>query len=211
MNSEKTTSEIQENKKTTVFDKFTGFFKRSDSNNKVNITENTVNTSQSSTKGSPTGPSLKEKVIDKLDSWIKVEKSYLAFFVLLFLGMGLLFFCLFFIFSPHKFMLCCSLGSIMILTSFLFLKGTRGFLVTLLSPKRIWFSLLFVVSIVVGLSFAIGGSFIFALIFAAGQALCLVVFILSFVPGGQNGIKFIGRKLLSPFGFFFRARSYLPI
>jgi hypothetical protein len=194
--------------KPNLFNKVTDFFKRKTSTNVP--TEQSVNTTQTST-ATPQVKPLKERIIDKLDTWVKVEKSYLAFFVMLFLGIGLLFLCLFFIFSPHKFMLCCSLGSILILSSFLFLRGTRGFLEILLSPKRIWFSLLFIVSIIVGLSFAIGGNFLVALVFAAGQFLSLVVFVLSFMPGGQGGIKFIGRKLLSPFSFFWRARSYLPI
>jgi hypothetical protein len=191
-------------KKSSVFNKVTDFFKRKETTNPVE----TVNTTQTTITAPP---SFKQKVIDKLDSWIKVEKSYLAFFVMLLLGLGLLFLCIFFIFSPHKFMLCCSLGSILILTSFLFLHGTRGFLEILLSPKRIWFSLLFIVSTIVGLSFAIGGNFLIALIFASGQCLSLIVFILSFIPGGQNGISFIGKKLISPLSFFWRTRSYLPI
>jgi hypothetical protein len=198
-----TTNENPTNKKTSVLDKFTDFFSRKSTASEVNTTNTSNNATPEKT--------LKEKIIEKLDSWIKVEKSYLAFFVMLFLGFGLLFLCLFFIFSPHKFMLCCSLGSILVLSSFLFLHGTKGFLEILLSPTRIWFSLLFIVSIIVGLSFAIGGNFFIALIFAAGQFLSLIVFILSFIPGGQGGIAFIGRKLISPFSFFFRARSYLPI
>ena len=159
----------------------------------------------------------RQKTISVLQKYIEVEKSYKLFFIILSIGLGLLFLSLIFlpfiVISPQKFVMCFGLGSLTVLVSFLFMYGTVGYFEILFSKERFPFTILFLVSIILGIYFAFLDKFIFSLFCAAGQLLALVVFVLSFTPGGQTGIKFIGRALLSPFSSFwirFRGQSYLP-
>jgi hypothetical protein len=143
------------------------------------------------------------RMSDSVKSSVEVEKSYKLFFLFLSVGIGLLFFSLFFlpfvIFSPSKFVSLFSLGSIVTLSSFIFLYGTTGFIGMLLNGNRKFFTLLFISSLVLGLYFAIFQvNYIVSLILAVIQLITLIVFILSFIPGGHTGINFIGGMLLSP-------------
>ena len=112
------------------------------------------------------------------------------------------------ILSPHKFILCFGLGSLIILISFIFMLGTKDYLEKLLSPKRCIFTILFLISILFGIYFSLMGHYFLSVFCAIFQLISLIVFILSFIPGGKTGINFIGRMLSSPFTrMWIRARG----
>jgi hypothetical protein len=161
--------------------------------------------------------SCKDKLMKKLQDNIEIEKSYKTFFILLTMGLGLL--CLsliflpFIILSPHKFILCFSFGSLIILISFIFIYGTKKYFEILFSANRFLFTILFLASILLGIFLSLAGYFFFSVLCAISQLITLIVFTLSFIPGGSGGISFIGRMLSSPFSNFFmriRGQSYLP-
>jgi hypothetical protein len=143
------------------------------------------------------------RMSDSVKGSVEVEKSYKLFFLFLLIGIGLLFFSLFFLplvlFSPGKFVSLFSLGSIITLSSFIFLYGTSGFLGMLFSRERLLYTMLFIGSLVLGLYFAfIHGNYIASLVLAVTQLITLIIFILSFIPGGRNGIDLVIGMLKSP-------------
>ena len=189
--------------------------------NIFNFGNNSANLSETQEKaGEPQKPeeaSFKDKLMKKLQDNIEIEKSYKTFFILLSVGLGLL--CLsliflpFIILSPHKFILCFSFGSLIILISFIFVYGTKSYFEILFSKSRFLFTILFLSSIFLGIFLSLAGYFIFSVLCAICQLITLIVFTLSFIPGGSGGISFIWQIIKSPFaGLLIRMRgqSYLP-
>ena len=145
----------------------------------------------------------KDKIKDYLIDKIEIEKSIIIFLALF--GSGILLLFLSFIFiptiiiSPAKFSLCFSLGSLLFLTSFLFWYGTKKYFEKIFSKERFWISILFVVSIFIGCGFALGKHYLISLICSVFQLVNLVLFILTFLPGGKLGINCIKNIIKSPF------------
>lgn len=145
----------------------------------------------------------KQKILKTIEENLEVEKSYKTFSIMIFIGLGMLCLSLLFlpviIFSPSKFVMCFSLGSMIILSSFIFIYGTKSYVEKLFAKNRFVFTILFLVSIILGLYFSISGNYLISIFLAAFQLVTLVVFTLTFFPGGSTGISFIGNLLLSPF------------
>jgi hypothetical protein len=195
----------EDNSKMDILSKVKGFFKFT---NEEEIKQPQVENTQNS---------CKDRLLKKLQDNIEVEKSYQTFFILLALGLGLLCLSLMFlpviILSPYKFVSCFSFGSLLILASFIFVYGTKSYFETLFSKSRFVFTILFLTSIVLGIIFSWSEYFFFSLICSMFQLISLIVFTLSFIPGGRSGISFIGGLLSSPFTNLwmrFRGQSYLP-
>ena len=145
----------------------------------------------------------KDKIKDYLIDKIEIEKSIIIFLALFGTGILLLFLSLVFlpviIITPAKFSLCFSLGSLLFLTSFLFWYGTKKYFEKIFSKERFWISILFVVSIFIGCGFALGKRYLISLICSVFQLVSLVLFILTFLPGGKLGINCIKNIIKSPF------------
>lgn len=193
-------------------DKVKGFFKFGGETKAAESDDSKAISNDSSEENS-----WKNKLMRKLQENIEVEKSYQTFFILLMIGLGLLCVSLIFlpviIISPYKFVLCFSFGSLIILISFIFIWGTKAYFETLFSKNRFLFTLLFLSSILLGIMFAWSGYFFFSLLCSIFQLVSLIVFTLSFIPGGKVGISFIGSMLASPFTNLWmrmRGQSYLP-
>ncbi len=158
----------------------------------------------------------------KMVNLCEVEQSYTIFFIVIAVGMGLL--CLSLIFlpmvliSPQKFVSLFSLGSTIILTSFIFIYGTAEYCKKLFSESRAYISVLFLLSIIVGIYFSfIKGYYLVSLICAIIQLFTLIIFTLSFIPGGQYGISFCWSLASSPFTYIWgkitgnsNSSSFLP-
>ena len=144
----------------------------------------------------------KDKIKDYLIDKIEIEKSIIIFLALFGTGILLLFLSLVFlpviIITPAKFSLCFSLGSLLFLTSFLFWYGTKKYFEKIFSKERFWISILFVVSIFIGCGFALGKHYLISLICSVFQLVSLVLFILTFLPGGKLGINCIKNIIKSP-------------
>lgn len=202
-----------ENESGNLFNKVKGIFNL----NKSNSTLSETTKDNSITSNNQEEMSCKDKLMKKLQDNIEIEKSYKTFFILISIGLGLL--CLslmflpFIILSPHKFILCFSFGSLIILASFIFVYGTKSYFEILFSRNRFMFTILFLASIFLGIIVSLAGYFILSVLCAVGQLITLIVFTLSFLPGGSGGISMIGRMLSSPFsGIVMRigGGSYLP-
>ncbi len=147
--------------------------------------------------------SMITSVKNNLKSSIEVQTNYTTFFIIF--GIGLFFLILSFLFLPmvilfpQKFVSLFSIGSIILLSSFIFVYGTINYFGMLFEGKRWIYSFIYIGSITCGFYFSFfSPDYIFCLISAVIQVIMLIIFVLSFIPGGETGISFIlsGFKLL---------------
>ena len=163
-----------------------------------------VNISSSQNEPQDIAPKTwKDKLAIAIISKIEVEKNVTVFLALLAMGSLLLCFSIFMIpfiiTSPSKFSLCFAFGSSLVLISFLFYHGTKNYILKLFDKKRFTITVLFICSILVGIVFSIGKHYFISLLCSLFQLLSLVLFVLTFIPGGRNGINCIKRQVTSPF------------
>eukprot|EP00088_Acartia_fossae_P005880 TRINITY_DN12666_c0_g1_i1.p1 TRINITY_DN12666_c0_g1~~TRINITY_DN12666_c0_g1_i1.p1 ORF type:complete len:227 (+),score=21.47 TRINITY_DN12666_c0_g1_i1:105-785(+) len=100
----------------------------------------------------------------------------------------------FIVLKARKFSLLFSLGSLFTITSFSFLYGPWNHVRHLFSKDRLPFTLIYFLSLAGTLYFAMGlQSTVLTCIAAVAQIVALVWFIVSYVPGGQTGLKFFSK------------------
>jgi len=101
--------------------------------------------------------------------------------------------------NPRKFSLLFSLGSAFTMSSFSFLWGPYQHMVHLLSKERLPFTTIYVSTLALTLYFAMGlQSAILTPIAAVAQVVALTWFVVSYIPGGQTGLRFM-TKMCSGF------------
>jgi len=101
--------------------------------------------------------------------------------------------------NPRKFSLLFTLGSVFTLSSFSFLWGPYSHMVHLFSKERLPFTLVYLTTLIATLYFAMGlQSAILTIPAAILQVIALLWFVISYIPGGQTGLKFF-TKLFSGF------------
>ena len=176
--------------------------KKSASQNELQTRE--VNIASSQSEAIDMAPKTwKDKLALAIITKIEVERNITVFISLLALGSLLLCFSLFLIpfiiTSPSKFSLCFAFGCSLVLISFLFLHGTKNYVLKLFDKKRFTITILFICSILVGIIFSFGKHYFISLLCSLFQLLSLVLFILTFIPGGKKGINYIKRQATSPF------------
>ena len=69
----------------------------------------------------------------------------------------------------------------------------------LFDKKRFIITILFICSIFLGLIFSLGKHYFISLLCSLFQLVSLILFFLTFVPGGRYGINCIKKKMSSPF------------
>jgi len=96
--------------------------------------------------------------------------------------------------NPRKFSLLFTLGSVFTLSSFSFLWGPYSHMVHLFQRERLPFTLTYLSSLAATLYFAMGlQSALLTTVAAALQVIALVWFTVSYIPGGQTGLKFFSK------------------
>ena len=188
--------------------------------NKENIESNKIEdsnrlTTSSKEEETKNKESFRDKIANKIIDKLEVERNILLFILLILIGIGLIIFSFFLLpmimISPGKFSFCFAVGSIFILISFLFLVGTRNYVLKILDNKRIFISISFILSIFIGIGFSLGHHYFISLFCSGVQLISMIMFILTFIPGGRAGIDCIKRTLSSPFTKLFinKAKSDL--
>merc|ERR1711972_960119 len=95
--------------------------------------------------------------------------------------------------APQKFAVFFTLGSITILSSFVILNGPQAFGKQLIQKNRRPFSAAYITGLVGTLwATIIKRSFIFTAVFAILQALALLYFVCSFLPGSTSFLNLLG-------------------
>ena len=159
--------------------------------------------------------SCRDKLANKIIEKLEVERSIGVFSVLICIGIGLIILSFFLLpivlVSPKKFSFCFAVGSIFVLISFLFLVGTKNYVNKIMDNKRIFISISFILSIFIGIGFSLGNHYFISLICSGVQLISMVMFVLTFIPGGRAGIDCIKKALSSPFTKLFinKAKSEL--
>jgi len=97
----------------------------------------------------------------------------------------------FIVLKARKFSLLFSLGSLFTITSFSFLYGPWNHLIHLFSKDRLPFTLVYLSTLSGTLYFAMSlQNTVLTCLAATAQVVALVYFIVSYMPGGQKGLKF---------------------
>jgi hypothetical protein len=100
----------------------------------------------------------------------------------------------FIVLKARKFSLLFSLGSLFTIASFSFLYGPWNHVRHLFSKERLPFTLIYLTSLTGTLYFSMAlQSTVLTCIAALAQIIALVWFIVSYVPGGQTGLKFFSK------------------
>mmetsp|Transcript_29381 Transcript_29381/g.92774 ORF Transcript_29381/g.92774 Transcript_29381/m.92774 type:complete len:324 (-) Transcript_29381:55-1026(-) len=96
--------------------------------------------------------------------------------------------------APQKFALLFAFGSMTMLGSFAILKTPKVFVAGLLRREQLPFSVSYVIGLV-GTLFAtlVMRSYLYTAVFGIVQAVALLYFMASYIPGGKNVLNFIGR------------------
>jgi len=93
---------------------------------------------------------------------------------------------------PHKFALLFTAGSLCIIASLVFLRGSKTFLAHFTSWERLPFSTAYAASLLITLYVTLGiKSYILALIFSVVQMVSLASLLASYIPGGVRAIHFM--------------------
>ena len=146
---------------------------------------------------------LKDKISLKLISLLEVERNIKVFLTLLAIGTFMIvisiFLIPFIITSPAKFSLCFGVGSLLILTSFIFYLGTKAYITKLFEQRRLTITLCFLLSIFIGIFLSFGSHYFLSILCSICQFVTLIMFVLSFLPGGECGIRAIKNMISSPF------------
>lgn len=191
---------------TNVINNFTKLFGRksneteADHNNLDNIVIKT-NVNEDLEAGDNSGMLNKIKI--NIGNSIEVEKSYKTFFIVLAVGLGMLALSLIFlpfvVIQPQKFLSLFSIGSFLVLASFIFIHGTTEYFKKLFDSSRRIFTIAYLISLILGFYYAfVKGYFLISLICTIVQLITLIIFTLSFIPGGRSGITMILSMLQSP-------------
>ena len=186
----------------TTYTKFINRIKNMAIKKEINENNNEIEPSQPEEQEQPP-KNCKDKMAHAIISKVEVEKNTTVFISLL--GIGCFLICLsllmipLIITSPSKFSMCFGLGNVLILISFLFYHGTKNYVMKLFDKKRFIITILFICSIFLGLIFSLGKHYFISLLCSLFQLISLILFILTFIPGGKYGINCIKRKMSSPF------------
>ena len=147
--------------------------------------------------------SLLGKIKSNFTETIEIQTSYKSFFVVLSIGLIFIFLSLIFLplvaISPQRFLTLFSLGSMIIISSFIFIYGTSEYIKMLCNRERFIFTFVYVCSLLLGIYSAyVKNLYLLSLISVLIQVITLIIFTLSFIPGGKSGISFILTMISSP-------------
>lgn len=151
---------------------------------------------------------------DSSDGWFTKAKSdpclpsltkkqrIIGFMACISLGLFCFFMCSLYlpvlVFKARKFALLYTMGSLFFLLSFSALWGPVNHLKHLFSGDRLLFTLAYFLTIGATLYFSMWRrSLVMTLIFASVQILAMVWYIISYIPGGQTGLKFFSKIFYS--------------
>lgn len=138
-----------------------------------------------------------------LQNKFEVETSYTKFIVFFSIGFILFFISLcilpFSLVAPSKFVFIYSIGSCLILYSFIYVYGVKSFVIKIFSNERFYYSILYTASLMLGIIVSCFTDFyLISFVCVIAQLVLLIIFVLTFMPGGESAIKLIRELLFYP-------------
>ena len=136
-----------------------------------------------------------------LPRFLNVEKNYKRFTLCLIIGLIFLFFSIISLpislFNPSRFISTFSLGSLIIIFSFIFHYGSQEYFSIIFSRERRKFTISYLCSLFIGFYFMMNPTY-YLISFGCNliQFIILIMFVLTFIPGGERGIEFFLNNFL---------------
>ena len=130
-----------------------------------------------------------------------VEKNYKRFTLCLIIGLIFLFFSIISLpislFNPSRFISSFSLGSLIIIFSFIFYYGSQEYSSIIFSRERRKYTISYLCSLLIGFYFMMNPTY-YLISFGCNliQFIILIMFVLTFIPGGERGIEFFLNNFL---------------
>ena len=136
-----------------------------------------------------------------LPRFLNVEKNYKRFTLCLIIGLIFLFFSIISLpislFNPSRFISTFSLGSLIIIFSFIFHYGSQEYFSIIFSRERRKYTISYLCSLLIGFYFMMNPTY-YLISFGCNliQFIILIMFVLTFIPGGERGIEFFLNNFL---------------
>ena len=136
-----------------------------------------------------------------LPRFLNVEKNYKRFTLCLMIGLIFLFFSIISLpislFNPSRFISTFSLGSLIIIFSFIFYYGSQEYTSIIFSRERRKLTISYLCSLLIGFYFMMNPTY-YLISFGCNliQFIILIMFVLTFIPGGERGIEFFLNNFL---------------
>ncbi len=136
-----------------------------------------------------------------LPRFLNVEKNYKRFTLCLIIGLIFLFFSIISLpislFNPSRFISSFSLGSLIIIFSFIFYYGSQEYTSIIFSRERRKLTISYLCSLLIGFYFMMNPTY-YLISFGCNliQFIILIMFVLTFIPGGERGIEFFLNNFL---------------
>ena len=136
-----------------------------------------------------------------LPRFLNVEKNYKRFTLCLIIGLIFLFFSIISLpislFNPSRFISSFSLGSLIIIFSFIFYYGSQEYSSIIFSRERRKLTISYLCSLLIGFYFMMNPTY-YLISFGCNliQFIILIMFVLTFIPGGERGIEFFLNNFL---------------
>ncbi len=101
------------------------------------------------------------------------------------------------LFNPSRFISSFSLGSLIIIFSFIFYYGSQEYTSIIFSRERRKYTISYLCSLLIGFYFMMNPTY-YLISFGCNliQFIILIMFVLTFIPGGERGIEFFLNNFL---------------
>jgi len=149
---------------------------------------------------------LSKKVYDYLQTY-HIESSYRNFVIFLIIGLIFIFKSVIdlptFNLTPIQFLIFFNIGNIFIFFALFFYYGSQQYLIFLIEKTRKRILFFYIITLIIGIIIAWRDHYFLSLVMAYNQIFIFSLFVISIIPGENNGIDFIKNNIENPIKNFF--------
>ena len=149
---------------------------------------------------------LSKKVYDYLQTY-HIESSYRNFVIFLIIGLIFIFKSVIdlptFNLTPIQFLIFFNIGNIFIFFALFFYYGSQQYLIFLIEKTRKRILFFYIITLIIGIIIAWRDHYFLSLVMAYNQIFIFSLFVISIIPGENNGIEFIKNNIENPIKNFF--------
>jgi hypothetical protein len=151
---------------------------------------------------------LSKKVYDYLQTY-HIESSYRNFVIFLIIGLIFIFKSVIdlptFNLTPIQFLIFFNIGNIFIFFALFFYYGSQQYLIFLIEKTRKRILFFYIITLIIGIIIAWRDHYFLSLVMAYNQIFIFSLFVISIIPGENNGIDFIKNNIENPIKNFFNS------
>ena len=149
---------------------------------------------------------LSKKVYDYLQTY-HIESSYRNFVIFLIIGLIFIFKSVIdlptFNLTPIQFLIFFNIGTILFFFALFFYYGSQQYLIFLIEKTRKRILFFYIITLIIGIIIAWRDHYFLSLVMAYNQIFIFSLFVISIIPGENNGIDFIKNNIENPIKNFF--------